>query len=441
MFFFSRENINDLVAECRGTEGAVLLDVREDDEFRAGHIPGAVNVPLSLISSIDIPKDRPLYVYCLRGSRSKSAVGALRQMGYADAKSIGGILSYKGCFFVPPDAGYLGYLDLRTLALLYCLMTVVNGFRKAGLFAHLSHILCEKAGNLRLIALLLVMLCFFSSMLITNDVALLTFVPFAVVVMGMAHHQRELILVVVLQTVAANLGSMLTPVGNPQNLYLYSHYEMGFREFFAVTGPIWLLSLVLLLLSCLLLKPERLELFLGEAPGMDRRALPVYAALLAVCLLVVLRVLPWYWMLSIVVLVLLFYDRKILLKADFMLLLTFVAFFIFSGNLSRMTKVADAIRGLMTGREFLSALLASQVISNVPAALLLSGFTDQAHALLLGVNVGGLGTPIASLASLISLKLYSHSEHAHTGRFLAVFTVFNLAFLLLLSAVSLALLH
>ena len=345
------------------------------------------------------------------------------------------------CFFVPPDAGYLGYLDLRTLALLYCLMTVVNGFRKAGLFAHLSHILCEKAGNLRLIAVLLVMLCFFSSMLITNDVALLTFVPFAVVVMGMAHHQRELILVVVLQTVAANLGSMLTPVGNPQNLYLYSHYEMGFREFFAVTGPIWLLSLVLLLLSCLLLKPERLELFLGEAPGVDRRALPVYLALLAVCLLVVLRVFPWYWMLGIVVLVLLFYDRKILLKADFMLLLTFVAFFIFSGNLSRMTKVADAIRGLMTGREFLSALLASQVISNVPAALLLSGFTDQAHALLLGVNVGGLGTPIASLASLISLKLYSHSEHAHTGRFLAVFTVFNLAFLLLLSAVSLALLH
>ena len=197
------------------------------------------------------------------------------------------------CFFVPPDAGYLGYLDLRTLALLYCLMTVVNGFRKAGLFAHLSHVLCEKAANLRLIALLLVMLCFFSAMLITNDVALLTFVPFAVVVMGMAHHQRELILVVVLQTVAANLGSMLTPVGNPQNLYLYSRYDMGFGEFFAVTGPIWLLSLILLLLSCLLLKPERLELFLGEAPGMDRRALPVYAALLAVCLLVVVRVLPW----------------------------------------------------------------------------------------------------------------------------------------------------
>jgi Na+/H+ antiporter NhaD/arsenite permease-like protein len=337
------------------------------------------------------------------------------------------------CFFVPPDAAYVSYLDFRTLSLLFCLMTVVNGFRTAGLFAHLSHVLCEKAGNLRLIAVLLVMLCFVSSMLITNDVALLTFVPFAVVVMGMAHHRRELVTVVVLQTVAANLGSMLTPVGNPQNLFLYSFYNMGFGEFLAVTLPVWGLALLLLLASCLLLKPEKLDVFLGEAPGMDRRALPVYLALLIVCLLVVLRLMQWYVMLGIVILVLLFYDRKILLKADFMLLLTFVAFFVFSGNLARMTKVAEAIRGLMAGREFLTALLASQVISNVPAAILLSGFTDHSHALLLGVNVGGLGTPIASLASLISLKLYSHSEHAHTGRFLLAFTAANLILLVLLS--------
>jgi Na+/H+ antiporter NhaD/arsenite permease-like protein len=345
------------------------------------------------------------------------------------------------CFFVPPDVNYFGYLDLRTLALLYCLMTVVNGFRKAGLFAHLSHILCEKAGNLRLIGVLLVLLCFFSFMLITNDVALLAFVPFAVVVMGMAHHREELIYVVVLQTIAANLGSMLTPVGNPQNLYLYSCYEMGFGEFLSVTLPVWLAALLLLLLCCLHLRAERLELFLGEAPGMDRRALLVYAALLLVCMLVVLRVFQWYYMLGVVVLALLFYDRKILLKADFMLLLTFVAFFVFSGNLARMTRVAEAIRSVMRGREFLSSLLASQVISNVPAAILLSGFTDQSHALLLGVNVGGLGTPIASLASLISLKLYSHSEHARPGRFLGVFTLMNLLFLLLLSAMALVLLR
>ena len=345
------------------------------------------------------------------------------------------------CFLVPPDVVYFSYLDFRTLSLLFCLMTVVNGFRNAGLFAHLSHVLCVKAGNLRLIGMLLVLLCFLSSLLITNDVALLTFVPFAVVVMGMAHHRQELITVVVLQTIAANLGSMLTPVGNPQNLFLYSCYDMGFGEFLSVTAPIWGMSLVLLILSCMLLKPERLVFFLGEAPGIDRKSLLVYTLLLAVCLLVVLRIIAWYYMLGILILVLLIYDRKILLKADFMLLLTFVAFFVFSGNLARMPQVADAIRRLMYGREYLTAMLASQVISNVPAAILLSGFTEKSHALLLGVNVGGLGTPIASLASLISLKLYSHSEHAETGRFLAVFTVYNLVFLLLLSAASIFLLR
>ncbi len=340
------------------------------------------------------------------------------------------------CFFVPPDSSYLSYIDFRTLSLLYCLMTVVNGLRQAGLFARLAHSLCESAANLRAIAVLLVGLCFFTSMLITNDVALLTFVPFAVVVMGMAHHQQELIHVVVLQTVAANLGSMLTPVGNPQNLYLYSYYDMGFGEFLRVTFPVWMLSLVLLLLLCLFFRKDPLELFLGESPEMQKGPILLHTALFLICLLVVLRILPWYGMLLIVVAVLLFYDRKILLKADFMLLLTFVAFFVFSGNLARMETVSLIIRRLMAGREYLTALLASQVISNVPAALLLSGFTGQSHAVLLGVNIGGLGTPIASLASLISLKLYSHSEHASSGRFLAEFLVVNFALMLLLSVVA-----
>ena len=338
------------------------------------------------------------------------------------------------CFFVPPDRAYLGYLDWRTLSLLYCLMTVVAGLRGAGLFSHMAHLLCRRAGNLRALGTLLILLSFLSSMLITNDVALLTFVPFAVVVLGMAGQRKALIRVVVLQTVAANLGSMLTPVGNPQNLYLYSRYDMGMGEFLAITLPVWTLSLVLILGMCLLLPRERLTLFLGEEPGLHRRELWLYLALFALCLLTVLRLLPWWGMLAAVIAALLFLDRKTLLQADFMLLLTFVAFFVFSGNLARVDAVDRLLRALLAGREYWTALLASQVISNVPAALLLSGFTDHAAALLLGVDVGGLGTPIASLASLIALKLYSHSEHAHTGRFLAEFTAVNLALLLFLSA-------
>ena len=346
---------------------------------------------------------------------------------------IAALAALVSCFFVPPDAGYLHYIDFRTLALLYCLMTVVIGLRQAGLFAHLAHRLCEKAGSVRLLGLLLVMLCFFSSMLVTNDVALLTFVPFAVVVLGLAEHSQELRRVVVLQTVAANLGSMLTPVGNPQNLYLYSYYRFGFSAFLRLTFPIWLLSLLLTALACLALPRERISLFLGEEPGLDRRSLLLYAGLFVLGLLVVLHVIDWPLMLVGLIAVLAVFDRRILLKADFMLLLTFVAFFVFAGNLARMEGVNALLRRLLQGREYLTALLTSQIISNVPAALLLSGFTDQAGELLLGVNIGGLGTPIASLASLISMKLYSHTEQAQTGRYLLGFYLVNLLFLLVLS--------
>ena len=346
---------------------------------------------------------------------------------------IAALAALLSCCFVPPDVAYLDYMDYRTLALLYCLMTVVAGLRKAGLFAFLAHRLCENVKSVRMIGLVLVLLSFFSAMLITNDVALLTFVPFAVVVLGLADHRKELIHIVVLQTVAANLGSMLTPVGNPQNLYLYSYYNLSFSAFLRTTLPVWLLSLLLICLACFALSPAPLSLFLGENPDLDRRSLWLYLALFLVCLLVVLRVLSWPVMLGIVTVLLLVFDRKILLRADFMLLLTFVAFFVFSGNLARIDAVDQLLRWLLEGRVYLTSLLASQVISNVPAALLLSGFTEDAQNLLLGVNIGGLGTPIASLASLISLKLYSHSEHAHTGRYLAEFTLLNLALLLLLS--------
>lgn len=336
------------------------------------------------------------------------------------------------CIFVPPDPGYAAYIDFRTLALLYCLMVVVAGLRSAGVFTVLAHSLCARAGSVRAMAAVLIFLCFFSSMLITNDVALLTFVPFGVVVLGMAGQERFLILVLVLQTVAANLGSMLTPVGNPQNLYLFSYYNMGASAFLSAVGPVWLLSLLLLGLTCLLLPREELRVFLGEKPELHRGPLLLYGALFVLCLLVVLRVLRWQFTLLILLSVLLIWDRKMLIQADFLLLLTFICFFVFSGNLARIPAVDAFLRSLLSGRELFTGAAASQIISNVPAALLLSGFTGEAKALLLGVNIGGLGTPVASLASLISLKLYSHSENADSMAFLKVFSLVNFALLALL---------
>ena len=346
---------------------------------------------------------------------------------------IAALAALLSCCLVPPDEAYLHYIDFRTLALLYCLMTVVAGLRQAGLFSHLAHVVCRKAASVRVMGILLVLLCFFSAMLITNDVALLTFVPFAVVVLGMADQKQALIRIVVLQTAAANLGSMLTPVGNPQNLFLYSWYHLGMGDFLRVTFPIWLLSLVLLLAACFLLPGGKLHVFLGEAPGVHRRELWLHLALFAVCLLVVVRVITWPVMLAAILAALLIFDRKLLLKADFMLLLTFVAFFVFAGNLARIEAVDALLHRLLEGREYLTSLLASQVISNVPAAVLLAGFTDRSRELLLGVNVGGLGTPIASLASLISMKLYAHSDHADAGRYLLEFTVVNVVLLAFLS--------
>ncbi len=341
------------------------------------------------------------------------------------------------CFFVAPDKEYLGYIDFRTIVLLYCLMASVAGFTKAGTFAHLAHSLCVRSRSSRGLAMVLVALCFFSSMLITNDVALLTFVPFAVAVLGVAEKQRLILPVVLLQTIAANLGSMLTPPGNPQNIHLFSHYAMSAGEFFSATAPVCLVSGVLIALLCLGLKSEEISVHFGENPGVERRGLCFSALLFVLSMLVVFRAMEWYVLLPLFIVLCLVFDRKLLLSADFLLLLTFCCFFIFVGNIGRIEPVRAALAQLIAGREILLGALLSQVISNVPAAVLLSGFTEGGRELLIGVNIGGLGTPVASLASLISLKLYSASEGANTGRFMGAFLVVNFALLAILLAFAL----
>ncbi len=343
------------------------------------------------------------------------------------------------CILVPIDRAYIDYIDFRTLALLYSLMVVVSGLRRAGVFGYLAHKLCERAGSARAIGIILVMLSFISSMLVTNDVALLTFVPFAVVVLGLAHQEKQLVWVVVLQTVAANLGSMLTPVGNPQNLFLFSYYNFSMLEFIKATLPIWLLSLVLILLLCLHLPKAHVDIFLGEEPILHVKKLVLYILLFGLCMLVVLRVIGWEMMLLILMLILLVFDRRRLFHADFLLLFTFLCFFVFAGNMARLEPVEKALRAILSGRELFCGMAASQVISNVPAALLLSGFTENGKALLLGVNIGGLGTPVASLASLISMKLYSHSENASLSKFMKCFLALNFGLLIILALAALLL--
>lgn len=333
---------------------------------------------------------------------------------------------------VPPDSAYLSYINTDVLILLFCLMTAVAGFRRIGLFDRISSMLLHRAGTVRKLGLLLMNLCFFSSMLVTNDVALITFVPLTLMLFSRINDSKSLITSVVIQTVAANLGSMMTPVGNPQNLYIYAQYDLDITVFFTVMLPVGIFSYILLTLLVFLLpaSPCKAEPVQTEKPPPVKAA--IYAVMFVVSIATVLRLIPGWICLIIVALLALISDVKLFLKVDYALLATFVCFFIFVGNIARIEPVRLFFSAVMQGRELIVSALLSQVISNVPAAVMLSGFTENAKALLLGVDIGGLGTPVASLASLISYQLYSRSKTADNKRYMLVFSAVNFVLLIIL---------
>ena len=341
--------------------------------------------------------------------------------------SAAALCAFVSMFFVPPSAAYVGYIDFRVLCLLFCLMAVVAGLQRHGLFDWLAHRLLGGNMQRRKLFLLLILLPFFSSMLVTNDVALITFVPFAILILGLTGQQKYLIFVIVMQTVAANLGSMATPVGNPQNLYLYSAFGLSAGEFFGTVLPYTVLALPLLP-GCVLFCPGgELSVFLPETDKYEIKPIALYLALFLLCLLSVFRLLPYGLLLVIICAALFVEDRALFRTMDYGLLLTFVFFFIFAGNMGAMDVIHSFLQNLLSRQPLLTSALASQVISNVPAAVLLSGFTENWKALLLGTDIGGLGTPIASLASLISFRLYMKTEGADSRRYLGFFLIVNLA--------------
>lgn len=337
---------------------------------------------------------------------------------------------------VPPDGAYTGYLDMRVLSLLFCLMLVVGGLEECGLLRCLARRLLSGRKRPRLLALVLVLLPFFTAMLMTNDVALLTFVPFAVLVLDLTGQSGRLPYLVALQTVAANLGSMATPVGNPQNLYLCSRYHIPMGDFFLTVLPLAAVSLAGVCAAAGAVGGESIDVtFLDQGEGIrNRKQLGLMGLLFFLCLLSVFRLLPWPVLLGVVVLATLLVARPLFGKVDYGLLATFVCFFVFSGNLGRIEGVQRLAGSLLEEHAVLTAVLSSQVISNVPAAILLSRFTEDWRGLLIGTNVGGLGTLVASLASLISFQSYTRVRGARPAYYLGVFTLVNLAGLVLLGA-------
>lgn len=339
---------------------------------------------------------------------------------------------------VNPDRMYLAYPDYRTLALLFCLMIIVAGFQSLGTFSLLGQALLKKASSLRNLSVILVLLCFFSSMIITNDVTLITFVPFTILVFRMIQKEAKVLKLIVLETIAANLGSMATPIGNPQNLYLYSVSGISLAQFAKAVLPYALLALILLLAVIFMEKNETLQETAvkeqeNRAVGELLPKLLPFCILLLLCLLVVFRVIPYGPVLVCVAAAVLVLNRKLFGSVDYFLLLTFLCFFIFIGNMKRIPQISQLLVSLVQGKELWAGILASQVISNVPAAILLSGFAGDFCLLLTAVNLGGLGTLIASLASLISFKFFAREYPDRKGSFLMTFTVWNLAFLIILA--------
>lgn len=341
------------------------------------------------------------------------------------------VLAVISAFFVTPNKEYFKYIDFRTLGLLFCLMAVMAGLNSMGVFKFIAEKMLSKVKNISQLSLILGLLCFFSSMVITNDVALITFVPFTITALKLSGKTDKLIWIITIETVAANLGSMLTPIGNPQNLYLFSAFNMSMGDFLVTILPYAFLSLILVIISCIMTgKGAIISNSTDTKYDFSKLHISIFVALFVISLLTVFRVIPCIATVIITVVALLIFDKKTILKIDYSLLFTFVFLFIFIGNLGEIKPISEFLKTIVNSNEVIVGVVSSQVFSNVPAAILLSKFTENARDLLIGVNLGGLGTLIASMASLISFKFIA-KEKVSTGKYVLTFTIINIAFLML----------
>ncbi|AKV56125.1 transport protein [Bifidobacterium actinocoloniiforme DSM 22766] len=372
---------------------------------------------------------------------------------------VAAVIAIISCCFVHPDHLYASYVHWNTLAQLGSLMAVVAGFQRIGLFHLIGSNLLARVRTVRGLALVLVALPFLTSMLITNDVALVTFIPFAIAVLVMAGLEDRIFLLASLMTLGANLGSMLTPIGNAHNLYLKARSGIPTSSFLALMAPYTLASAVLLTLAvCLEFRPKRVSslermgasniqrsVLAPESDGIHPQVqvapiqgwrLAVYSALFLVCLLGVGGIVPQWAMVAIVAFGFLLCDRRVFLQVDWGLLLTFTAFFIFIGNARRIPAFYNLVSGLVGAYPLVTSVACSQVISNVPTALLVSGFSSSWRQIIVGTNLGGLGTLIASMASLISYKAVGKKYPQSKGRYLKIYTLLNVLFLAILLAMA-----
>lgn len=350
------------------------------------------------------------------------------------------LLAAISVIFVPIDGEYLGYFDFSTLACLFLTLLVVGAFGNIHTFEIASKKIVSKLKNTRRMIIAVVFITYVGSMILANDMALLTFLPLGWFSLKKSGKKKYTAFTFIMQNIAANLGGMLTPFGNPQNLYLYSYFNIPTGEFFLAMLPPFIVSLIMICICCAFVKPEPLSLVDGEEYSFDLKRTIVYSVLFVVSVMAVFRVLPWYYPLVAVSVAMLFLDVKAYTKVSYSLLLTFCAFFVFSGNVSRIPAVKDFLCSLTEKNTLLTGVITCQCISNVPTAVLLSRFVTDYRSLLVAVNIGGVGTLISSLASLITFSKYREVEQGKTLSYLLKFSALNFAFLIVLTVMEYCLL-
>lgn len=340
------------------------------------------------------------------------------------------------CIFVPIDSKYLAYFNLRTLATLFCTLAVVAAFSHIHVFEIMSKTIVVKLHTLRNATLGLVFITFVASMLLANDMALLTFLPLGYFVLNSTDNKQAMAFTFIMQNIAANLGGMVTPFGNPQNLYLYSYYGIDTIEFIKIMLPSFLAATALIMVCCLLVKPTPLTLKNDEEYVLDKKRTLIYSILFVASILIVFRIVPYILGTVVITIALLFLDKNSIKEVNYPLLATFCVFFVFSGNMARIPAVSSFFEYLLSKNTLLFGILSCQFISNVPSAVLLSHFTTDYASLLPAVNIGGCGTLIASLASLITFSEFKKHNPEKVKRYIIMFSVINFSFVALLLIVQ-----
>ena len=336
------------------------------------------------------------------------------------------------CFFVHPDAEYIKYFDFKTLTCLFCTLAVVCAFKDIHFFRIISDKIVSVFKTTRSAIIALVYITFIGSMLIANDMALITFLPLGYYVTISTNNRKYLAFTFIMQNIAANLGGMLTPFGNPQNLYLYNYFNISNVEFIKIMLIPFIISVSLITLACMFVKNDRLVIKDTCTYTLNKNRTILYCILFAFSIAIVFRGIPYQAGLVLIPIVLYFADKDALKAVDYPLLFTFAAFFIFSGNVARIPAVSAFLSGLINDHTLLYGALSCQLISNVPSAILLSHFTDNYNQLLVAVNIGGAGTLIASLASLITFREYLKNEPGKTVSYIKKFSAYNFGMLTIL---------